>query len=159
MTPPARPMRAVIATAVFGVAGLAGLLFAPAPWTLRFPNAVFYAVLVLNTFFSVRYFDAQPPQERDERVIDSILAVNYLALAAAIGSPAWFAVLSGLLFALGIVKYLRLVLILHQPRPQRRPQRRADPIQRRGRQPPARGLMLAPLSLVPRGDTPHPWKH
>ena len=44
------PLRALAATVGFTVVGLLGLLLVPAPWTTKAPNAIFYAVLVLNTF-------------------------------------------------------------------------------------------------------------
>jgi hypothetical protein len=110
-------VRAIVATVVFTIALIAAFLLVPQPWAARLPNAVFYAVLVLNTFYSVRYFDAQPPQDRDERVIDTLLAVDYLALAAAIGAPLWFALLSALLFALSIGKYVLLLPVLDHPQP------------------------------------------
>lgn len=55
------PVRAIVATIAFTIIGLMAFLFVPAPWVLRWPNAGFYAVLILNTFFSVGYFDALPP--------------------------------------------------------------------------------------------------
>jgi hypothetical protein len=106
------PIRAVGATALFALAGIAGFFFAPAPWTAKAPNAVFYAVLVLNTFFSVRFFDALPPHPRDERAIDGLLAILYLALAAAIGTPLVFALISTLLFAAAVAKYVLLMPIM-----------------------------------------------
>jgi hypothetical protein len=106
------PFRALAATLAFAIAGLLGFVFAPQPWELRAPNTVFYAVLVLNTFYSIRFFDALPPQNRDERVIDAVLAVLYLALAAAIGWPVAFAVVATLLFAAATAKYVLLLPVM-----------------------------------------------
>jgi hypothetical protein len=108
VTVAAFPHRAVLATVVFSLAGLGGLLFAPSQWPAKAPNALFYAVLVFNTFFSVRFFDSLPPRDRDERLIDAVLTILYVALGAAIGSLAVFAALSTLLFAAAVAKYALL---------------------------------------------------
>ncbi len=106
------PLRAIAATLAFTLAGLLGFLFAPHLWELKAPNAIFYFVLVLNTFFSVRFFDALPPQGRDERVIDGILTALYLALAATIGWLLPFAVVATLLFAAATMKYVLLLPVM-----------------------------------------------
>ncbi|MDP2648863.1 MAG: hypothetical protein Q8P19_03115, partial [bacterium] len=49
-------VKAWVATASFSAAGIASLfLLAPVSDTL-IPHLIFYAVLVLNTFFSIRFF-------------------------------------------------------------------------------------------------------
>jgi hypothetical protein len=108
VTQPGASARAAAATALFALAGLLGLAFSPHPWPARLPNALFYAVLVANTFFSVRFFAALPPADRDERLIDGLLVVAYCGLAAAIGAPAVFALVSTAVFALAIAKYALL---------------------------------------------------
>jgi hypothetical protein len=114
VSPTAVP-REITATIVFSLAGLAGLAFAPHVWTAKAPNALFYAVLVVNTYFSVRFFDALPPKERDERVIDGVLAVLYVALAAAIGAPVLFAAIATLLFVAAVAKYWLLLPVMPRP--------------------------------------------
>jgi hypothetical protein len=104
--------RAVGATAAFALAGMAGLVLAPQPWAMKAPHAVFYAVLVLNTYFSIRFFESLPPQDRDERAIDAILVVLYLALAASIGAPLAFALVAVLLFAAATAKYVLLLPVV-----------------------------------------------
>lgn len=106
------PLRAIAATFAFALAGFLGFLFVPQPWPLKAPNALFYAVLVLNTFFSVRFFDALPPQGRDERTIDGVLAALYVALAATIGWLVGFAVVAVILFAAATLKYVRLLPVM-----------------------------------------------
>ncbi len=104
--------REIGATVLFALAGLVGLVISPAPWAARLPNALFYAVLVVNTYYSVRFFDSLPPADRDERVVDGALAVVYVLLSLAIGSHAWFALASTLLFAIAIVKYALLTRVM-----------------------------------------------
>jgi hypothetical protein len=104
--------RAVGATAAFALAGVAGLVLAPQPWAIKAPHAVFYAVLVLNTYFSIRFFESLQPKERDERAIDSTLVVLYLALAASMGAPLAFALVAVLLFAAATAKYVLLLPVM-----------------------------------------------
>ena len=109
------PFRALAAAFGFSVVGLLGFLLVPAPWAAKAPNAVFYAVLVLNTFYSVRFFDALPPPDRDERIIDGILTVLYLALAGTIGLTVLFATVSTLLFIAAVAKYVLLLRVMARP--------------------------------------------
>ena len=109
------PVRALAAAFGFTLVGLLGFLFVPAPWAAKLPNAIFYAALVLNTFYSVRFFDALPPQDRDERIIDAVLAILYIALAATIGFHVWFAVVSTALFAAAVAKYVLLLRVIDRP--------------------------------------------
>jgi hypothetical protein len=99
--------RETVATVVFTLAGIAGLWFSDATLA-RLPNALFYAVLVLNTYFSVRFFTRLPPVDRDERLIDAILVAAYVVLAFSIGSPVRFAAVSMALFAAATAKYALL---------------------------------------------------
>jgi hypothetical protein len=108
------PPRAIVAAAAFALAGLAGFLLAPHPWLFKLPHALFYAVLVLNTFFSIRFFDALPPQDRDERAIDAVLTVLYLVLAATIGWLVPFAFVATLLFAAATLKYVLLLPVMER---------------------------------------------
>jgi hypothetical protein len=106
------PFRALAAALGFAVVGLLGFLFVPQPWAAKAPNAVFYAVLVLNTFYSVRFFDALPPQDRDERIIDGALSLLYVALAATIGASLLFAAVGALLFVAAVAKYVLLLRVM-----------------------------------------------
>jgi hypothetical protein len=106
------PFRAILATLAFAGAGILAFILVPQPWELKAPNAFFYSVLVLNTFFSIRFFDALPPKNRDERVIDTVLTVLYLGLAAAIGSLVPFAILAMLLFLAATAKYVFLLPVM-----------------------------------------------
>ncbi|MEX0853313.1 MAG: hypothetical protein WD036_08550 [Bauldia sp.] len=102
----------IAATAIFAVAGLVGTLVSGHPWPARIPNALFYAVLVLNTYFSIRFFGGLPPADRNEAVIDGVLAILYFALALAIGWNLAFALASSLLFAAAMLKYVLLLRLI-----------------------------------------------
>lgn len=70
------------------------------------PQALFYATLVVNTFFSIRFFGRIAPTTRKSSVIDSILLVAYLALAGVIGRPLVFPSVVTLLFSAATLKYV-----------------------------------------------------
>jgi hypothetical protein len=129
--------RASIATAAFSAAGAVALVLLPGPLAAKAPNAFFYAVLVLNTFLSIRFFDGLPPRERDERIIDAVLAVLYVSLAVTIGNPAWFAAVSTMLFAAAVAKYWLLLPVMPRPKLLRR-KMRID----------ALGALLGALTLI-----------
>ncbi|CAN5316673.1 hypothetical protein BH10PSE9_BH10PSE9_17450 [soil metagenome] len=108
------------ATAAFAAAGVVGLLVAPGGLPSTAATALFYAVLLLNTFLSIRFFRVQRPYERDERVVDAVLAVAYLALGVSIGRVTFFLAASLVLFVAAVAKYVRLVNILELPHLARR---------------------------------------
>ncbi len=93
------------ATLLFVVAGIAGLWLAPGPLTVTAATALFYAVLLVNTYFSIRFFNGLPPEGRDERVVDGALVAIYVALGLTIGRALPFAFLTLMLFAVAIAKY------------------------------------------------------
>jgi hypothetical protein len=108
--------REVLATALFGTAGIAGLLLSNAEWSARAPTALFYAVLVVNTWFSVRFFSRLPPIDRDESAIDGLLTILYVGLAFAIGRNVPFLAVATVLFFAAVSKYALLLRIMDLPR-------------------------------------------
>ncbi len=107
--------REVVATILFTAAGIVGLVLSPADWPTVLPGAIFYAVLVVNTWFSIRFFSNLPPIERDESVIDGILTVLYIALAFALGRTLQFISIATLLFAFAVPKYALLLRLIDFP--------------------------------------------
>lgn len=110
----------ILAAVLFGAAGIVGLLLSDAEWTARAPTALFYAVLVVNTWFSVRFFSRLPPIDRDESAIDGLLTILYVALAFAIGRNIPFMAVATVLFFAAVAKYALLRPILNLPRTLRR---------------------------------------
>jgi hypothetical protein len=107
--------REILATGLFGAAGIGGLLLSEADWAARAPTALFYAVLVINTWFSVRFFSRLPPIDRDESAIDGLLTVLYIALALAIGRNVPFIAIATVLFFAATAKYALLLRIMDLP--------------------------------------------
>ena len=101
-------VRAWVATVAFTAAGIAGYLLGErTPYLM--PHALFYAVLVLNTFFSIRLFARIAPETVAQKAIDAALVASYFALALSIGD-AWLFLLAALvLFVFAPVKYVLML--------------------------------------------------
>jgi len=93
------------ATLLFAAAGMVGVVVARDAGPTTAATGIFYAVLVLNTWFSIRFFTSLPPRNRDERVVDGVLVAIYVALGLAIGRAMPFTLLSVALFAVAMLKY------------------------------------------------------
>lgn len=102
-------VRALGATILFTGAGVWALLFHSVPWEYVAPHAIFYAVLVLNTFHSIRFFSPLTPERPFQTFIDLALGGAYVALALSIGIPVMFAFFATLLFILASAKYADLL--------------------------------------------------
>jgi hypothetical protein len=71
---------------------------------------VFYGILLLNTYYSVRCFAAlAPPDNRLQRLIDLTLIGIYASLAASLGEPLRFVGTATVLFAVATLKYTVLI--------------------------------------------------
>jgi len=102
--------RAIAATTLFGTAGAAGLGHGVRDWSVAAPLTGIYALLVLNTYHSVRCFSTMPAAfGRSQRAFDGTLALLYLALAASLDDVARFASFGTLLFAVATLKYASLL--------------------------------------------------
>lgn len=102
--------RAAAATALFAACGAASLLRGPALEAVALPLAVSYAVLLLNTFHSIRCFAPLAARGgRSQRAIDAILCLAYIALAASLGDAIRFLFVAALLFGAATLKYAELM--------------------------------------------------
>lgn len=95
------------ATLLFVAAGIVGAIMSPdaGAAAVAVANGLFYAVLVVNTYFSIRFFTSLPPEGRDERVVDGVLVVIYVILGLSIGRVVLFTFASLVLFAVAMLKY------------------------------------------------------
>lgn len=106
--------KALVATGVFSLAGVISLfMYAPTPSYLL-PHLIFYGVLVINTFFSIRFFSRIAPENTSQIAIDTILVSLYLALAFSMGRPTQFAFFALCLFIAASTKYPLLLLVISQ---------------------------------------------
>ncbi len=103
MTP---SFKASLATFVFALAGIGAILFYAPVGPFLLPHALIYAVLVVNTFFSIRFWSALQPVDNRQFFIDAVLIAAYLALALSIGKPLHFALAALMLFIAAPIKYM-----------------------------------------------------
>ena len=106
--------RELLATALFAAAGIVGVALSRGELSAVLANGLFYAGLIVNTYFSIRFFGSQQPQDRDERLIDGALVVAYVALALSIGWVIVFTFVSVILFAGAVAKYILLLPVLER---------------------------------------------
>lgn len=100
----------------FGFVGIAGWLLAVSDWRASLPLGVFYAVLVVNTYFSVRLFSRITPQgDRTQILFDTMLAFLFMGGAASMGNTLSFMFINLLLFIAAVAKYAFLLGIVPQP--------------------------------------------
>jgi hypothetical protein len=104
-------VKASLACGVFAVAGIVGFLLTPHSG-ICIALSLYYAVLLLNTFFSVRTISALTPPSAAHTIFDALLALVYFALAASFGSVALFSIASLFLFAFADVKYAHLARLV-----------------------------------------------
>lgn len=98
--------KSVLATTVFSLAGIVSLLFYSVVSPFLLPHLIIYALLVINTYFSIRFWAALQPNDIRQFLIDAVLVVAYLALAFSMGEPVYFALAAFALFGLATFKYV-----------------------------------------------------
>ena len=99
-------------TAGFTVVGLIALYLAPRSLVLV-PQVLFYAVLILNTFYSVRFFHRIQPVYVSQALVDIVLVVVYTILAFAFGHALLFSYMALWVFLIAPVKYT--LMLNHTP--------------------------------------------
>jgi len=99
-------IRATAAGIGFSLIGFIAVLIRAPNSRELVPDALFYGVLILHTFFSVRFFSRVIAQDSWQIATDLALVAVYLALALSLGDGLRFLVLALCLFALAISKYM-----------------------------------------------------
>lgn len=102
-------LRALTATILFAAVGVWSVLFHNVPWEYSIPHIIFYVVLTINTYFSVRFYTAITPASVFQTLIDVALAAAYIGLALTIGVPIAFAYFALLIFTIAPAKYAHLL--------------------------------------------------
>ncbi|MBI5469938.1 hypothetical protein HY968_01260 [Candidatus Kaiserbacteria bacterium] len=98
-------MRAWIAVAAFSLAGVLDLYFLAPSSQVVAPQAIFYALLVGNTYFSIRFFAPLIVISWKQITVDCVLVVLYIVLALSLGYSLLFPLVATMLFLLATVKY------------------------------------------------------
>ncbi len=101
--------KALAVTILFSAVGCWALLFRDVAWDSALPHAIFYAVLTLNTYFSVRFYSRFTPASFFQSGIDCALVTAYIGLALSIGLPTSFALFALAVFAIAPAKYIHLL--------------------------------------------------
>lgn len=108
--------KAYAATAAFFGAGLFGWFFLVSDWRASLPLAVFYTVLLVNTFFSIRLFAGlSSAGGAAEWAIDGILVFLYFALALNLSSALRFEFIALFIFIFATAKYVFLLGVVPHP--------------------------------------------
>lgn len=102
-------LRALGVTILFAIAAFWSLLFHNEPWEYVIPHVLFYAVLTINTYYSVRFYAAFTPESAFQTGIDLALAAAYIALALSIGLPLAFSFCALAVFTIAPAKYAHLL--------------------------------------------------
>ncbi len=98
-------IRALAAGLGFSLMGVFALLLRAPSTPELLPDLIFYGVLVLHTYFSVRYFSHLIPQDSWQVVTDIALVAIYFALALALGDGFRFLFLALCLFGVATLEY------------------------------------------------------
>jgi hypothetical protein len=99
---------ALIATGAFSAFALGAWFFIVPNSATALPHAIFYSVLVLNTYFSIRLFHHLSTSRRDQQTSNVVLAAAYCLLPVFMGRSPFFELIASLLFALATFKYVLL---------------------------------------------------
>lgn len=104
--------RAMFVTVAAVIGGLVGWYFSITDWRASLPLGIFYAILVINTYPSVRLFSSLVPLEDGRHALaDILLAFTYISLVVSFGNPSQFALCALVLFMVAAGKYS---LMLHE---------------------------------------------
>lgn len=100
--------RAAAATVFFGVIALISL-GSIVDWSKSWPLVVFYAILLINTYFSIRTFASITPEENlGQKLIDAALVACMLLMVFNFNSILNFILITTLLFIIATLKYIFL---------------------------------------------------
>ena len=102
-------VKALLATAVFALLGAWTFLYRAPQTPELLPQAIFYVILVINTFLSIQFYSRIQPQNFSQQAMDAALFITYAALALSLGRPLEFVLANVCLFALAPFKYMLMV--------------------------------------------------
>jgi hypothetical protein len=80
---------------------------------MRTPHLIFYLILLLNTFFSIRFFFPLIERDWKQLLVDGLLIAQYILLVYAIGAPIFFPFLLLIFFTTATLKYALALPGLH----------------------------------------------
>lgn len=100
-------------TIFMGFCGATSLWFNVQDWKNATPLIIFYAVITINTLFSVRCFSSIiPPDNKLQWTMDICLLLSYILMALNLDNPLRFTVWAAVLFFIAVLKYAALLPLL-----------------------------------------------
>jgi hypothetical protein len=109
-------IKAITITALSTIAGIIGIVVVPIDWATCWPVVLLYAVLLINTYFSVSHFSKIiPANVFPQKMIDAALVVFYLVLAATLDDPMLFMFALTVFFAIATFKYTSALPLVAEP--------------------------------------------
>ena len=104
-------MKAALVTTFLFLLGLSAVIRGITDWKTTLPILIFYAVITINTFFSIKCFSAIIPSDSKlQWLVDAALILLYILMSLNLNSPLHFAIWTSLLFSVAVIKY---ALLLH----------------------------------------------
>lgn len=102
-------VRALLVLAVLIVCGGLSAWLMVTDWSISLPLVIGYAMLLFNTYFSIRYFSSrQAARDYRQWISDAALVIIYLLLAFSLDDAMYFVGLTALLFVVATLKYVEL---------------------------------------------------
>lgn len=109
--------KASLGTASFSLFALSSWLFVVGDKLSALPLLLFYAALMVHTYFSVRLFSSLVPRENILQIFfDALLFLINTGMAFSFGNPLLFLFLNLLLFIVAPLKYSFLLGLVNQPK-------------------------------------------
>lgn len=111
------PLKAFLGAALFSVMAVFSWIFFVEDKLLSLPLLIFYAALMVHTYFSIRLFSAIAPRGNfTQTFFDFLLFLVNTGMALALANPLLFLFLNLLLFIVAPVKYSFLLGVVNHPK-------------------------------------------
>ena len=108
--------KATLASLTFLVVFIWATRYIVVDWELSLPLAIFYVILIVNTYFSVKLFSGIIPKDNVlQDSIDFVLVMFYIAMSASMNNPILFYVVPSVFYIIASMKYTILLGIIDYP--------------------------------------------
>lgn len=106
--------RAVMAVVGFSLVGIVGAWMTAADWPSALGPALFFVMIIVNTYYSIRCFSDVPgSQTAMQFFVDTLLVLTYIWLALCFGDPEQYLLVTIILFLIAAIKYALLLADNH----------------------------------------------
>ncbi len=101
--------KALFVSLLFLIVGIVGTITID-NFSISLPLIIFYFTITINTYFSIKLYAGIVPKENvQQKNVDALLFLLYLALAFTFNHAQLFIFLTGLLFSIAVIKYALLL--------------------------------------------------